>query len=191
MQMKETAMIKKINLNGKEIEYNLERKSVKNINLRIKSDGSVAVSAGRFVSVGKIEKFLVSKGDFILNAINKFENAEKTPLRQYFTEKEIKTVITNLCEKVYPYFEKRGIGYPVIKFRRMVSQWGNCRSREGILTFNTNLMYAPVECVEYVVLHEFTHFIEANHSGRFYAELEKVCPDWKERRKILKNIKLR
>lgn len=184
-------MIKKINLNGKEIEYNLERKSVKNINLRIKSDTSVSVSASRFVSVGKIEKFLISKSDFILNAIDKFENSEKIPLTQYFNEKEIKTVITALCERVYPYFKEKEIGFPVIKFRKMVSQWGNCRSREGILTFNTNLMYTPIECVEYVVLHEFTHFIEANHSKNFYAELEKVCPDWKERRKILKNIKLR
>ena len=189
--MKEETMIKKINLCGKEIEYSLERKSVKNINLRIKSDSSVAVSANRYVSVGKIEKFLVSKSDFILTALEKFENAEKTPLTQYFSEKEVRTVITKLCEKVYPYFEVKGIAYPVIKFRKMVSQWGNCRSREGILTFNTNLMYTPIECVEYVVLHEFTHFIEANHSGKFYAELEKVCPDWKERRKILRNIKLR
>ena len=113
---------------------------------------------------------------------------EKT---QYFDEKEIKAVITELCENVYPYYEKRGVDFPVIKFRKMVSQWGNCRSREGILTFNTNLMYAPYECVEYVVHHEFTHFIEANHSARFYAELEKVCPQWKEWRKKLKNIHLR
>ena len=189
--MKEKTMIKKINLNGKEIEYSLERKSVKNINLRIKSDGSVFVSANRFVSVGKIEKFLLSKSEFILNAVNKFENEEKTPLTQYFSEKEIRTVITDLCQKVYPYYEKMGIAFPVIKFRKMVSQWGNCRSREGILTFNTNLIYVPIECIEYVVLHEFTHFIEANHSARFYAELEKVCPDWKERRNFIKNIKLR
>ena len=184
-------MIKKITISGKEIEYSLERKSVKNINLRIKSDGSVFVSANRFVSVGTIEKFLVSKGDFIINAVDKFENAEKTPLTQYFTEKEIRAVIIELCEKSYPYFSERGIAFPTIKFRKMVSQWGNCRSREGILTFNTNLIYAPIECIEYVVLHEFTHFIEANHSARFYAELEKVCPDWKERRNFMKNIKLR
>lgn len=189
--MKEETMIKKINLNGKEIEYSLERKSVKNINLRIKSDGSVFVSANRFVSVGKIEKFLLSKSELILNAVNKFENEEKTPLTRYFTEKEIKVVITQLCEKVYPYYEKMGIAFPVIKFRKMVSQWGNCRCRDGILTFNTNLMYVPIECVEYVVLHEFTHFIEANHSPNFYRELEMVCPDWKGRRKILKSINLR
>lgn len=179
--------MKRIVLSGKEIEYSLERKSVKNINLRIKSDGKIFVSANRFVPVGKIEDFIISKSDFVLNALEKFSKAKKTPLTQYFDEKEIRVVITELCNKVYPYFEKKGIKYPVVKFRRMVSQWGNCRSREGVLTFNTNLMYAPLECIEYVVLHEFTHFIEPNHSASFYAELEKVCPDWKSRKKLLKN----
>lgn len=184
-------MIKKIILSGQEIEYTLTRKPVKNINLRIKSDGKVFVSANRFVSVGRIEKFILNNENFILKALKKSADTEEIPLTQYFSEKEIRTVITELCHKVYPYFEKKGIEYPVIKFRRMVSQWGNCRKEKGILTFNTNLMYAPIECIEYVVLHEFTHFIEANHSVKFYNELEKVCPDWKERRKFMRNIKLR
>ena len=62
---------------------------------------------------------------------------------------------------------------------------------QGKITFNTNLMYAPPECIEYVVLHEFCHFLQANHSKLFYAELAKVCPDWKEMRKMLKNINIR
>ncbi len=184
-------MTKKIIITGKEIEYTLIRKSVKNINLRIKSDGSVFISANRFVQAEKIENFIISKSDFIFKAIEKFENMEKKPLTQYFKESEIKTVINLLCKKVYPYFENKNVDYPVIKFRKMISQWGNCRSNEGILTFNTNLMYAPFECVEYVVLHEFTHFIEANHSAKFYEELAHVCPDWQNRRKTLKSINLR
>ena len=184
-------MIKKINLCGKEIEYTLQKKAVKNINLRIKSDCSVWVSANRFVSEHAIEKFLRDKEDFILRAIRKFEKTNYSQKKEYFSEKEIKPFIEALCKKVYPYFEEKGIPYPEIKFRKMVSQWGNCRSKEGILTFNTNLMYTPPECVEYVVLHEFTHFIEANHSASFYRELEKVCPQWKQYRKILKNISLR
>ncbi len=188
---KDEIMIKKINLKEREIEYILQRKPVKNINLRIKQDGSISVSANRFVAQSTIESFIISKSDFILNAIKMFEKDAKKPLVKYFEEKEITTVVTELCKKVYPYFKEKGIKYPEIRFRRMVSQWGNCRSKDGILTFNTNLMYAPIECIEYVVLHEFTHFIEANHSPAFYRELEKVCPDWKNRRKQMKSIKLR
>ena len=89
---------------------------------------------------------------------------------------------------MYPYFEEKGIKYPEIKFKKMISQWGNCRKEKGILTFNKNLIYAPFECIRYVVLHEFTHFLEPNHSDKFYKELEKVCSNYKELRKRLKNI---
>ena len=179
-------MIKSIELRGKTISYELNYKKVKNINLRIGADGKIFVSANRFVSVKVIEDFILSKADFILKALSRPAICE--PKKQYFSEIEIREVILDLCQKVYPYFEKQGIPYPAIKFRKMVSQWGNCRNKEGVLTFNINLMYTPFECVEYVVLHEFCHFLQANHSRVFYDELEKVCPDWKERRKLLKTI---
>lgn len=181
-------MVNKINLNGIELEYNLQYKKVKNINLRIKPDGTIHISANRRVSKGVIEEFMISKTEFILRALENFKNRSDIKKKQYFKEDEICDVILDLCKRAYPYFEKRGIKYPQIKFRDMVSRWGSCNTAKGILTFNTKLMYAPEECIEYVVLHEFTHFLQANHSDRFYYELEKVCPKWKECRKKLKSI---
>ncbi len=180
-----------IDLGQRTIEYNLEYKRVKNINLRIKSDLSVYVSASKRVSVSEIERFIKSKAEFILRALNKFENSPKKERAQYFVEDEIRDVILGICKKVYPCFEGRGIKYPVIKFRKMVSRWGSCNYVKGILTFNTKLMYAPYECIEYVVLHEFCHFLQANHSKKFYEELAKVCPSHKELRKVMRGISIR
>ena len=171
------------------ITYNLERKKVKNINLRIKPDGSVHVSAHRLVSQAVIDEFVESRAELILRAQARMQ--KRPVLTQYFTEHEIRSILLDLCKKVYPYYERLGIAFPQIRFRKMVSQWGNCRAKEGLLTFNTALMYAPIECMEYVVLHEFTHFLQQNHSKAFYAELEKVCPDWKMLRKRLKQISIR
>lgn len=181
-------MIKQIRLKGKEINYNLQYKKVKNINLRIKPDGTINVSAGRRVSQKIIEDFLISKSDFILNALEKYANKTIEPIIQYFSEDGICDAIKKICERVYPYYERLGVKYPQIRFRKMVSRWGSCNPSKGILTFNTNLMYAPRECVEYVVLHEFTHFLQANHSAAFYSELEKVCPCWKSCREKLKEV---
>ena len=181
-------MIKVINLNEKTIKYDLQYKKVKNINLRIKPDGSIHVSASIRVPQKVIDEFILSKADFILKALDKCANRLKETHVQYFTEDEIRDVILELCEKIYPYFENSGVKYPTIKFRRMVSQWGNCHSQKGILTFNTNLMYAPIECIEYVVAHEFTHFLESNHSSKFYDELAKIMPDWKVCRQNLKGV---
>lgn len=176
---------------GAKITYDLQYKRVKNINLRIKADGTVYVSANRRVPISVIEGFLISKKDFILKALKKFRSCENKPVKQYFSEEEVIQLIRDLCKKVYPYFESKGVEFPQIRFRKMVSRWGSCHTVKGILTFNTNLMYAPIECVEYVVLHEFTHFLQANHSKLFYIELEKVCPRWKEYRGIMKTISLR
>lgn len=184
-------MIKVINLKEKTIKYDLQYKKVKNINLRIKPDGSINVSTNKRVPQKVIDEFILSKADFILKALDKCANRSKEPPVQYFTEDKIRDVILELCEKIYPCFEKSGVKYPTIKFRRMVSQWGNCHSQKGILTFNTNLMHAPIECIEYVVAHEFTHFLEPNHSSGFYDELTKIMPDWKARRQKLKGISTR
>ena len=181
-------MIKNIELAGKSIQYNFQCKRVKNINLRIGADGRVSVSANRWVSEKTIENFLRSKENFILSALQKAEERAKIPPVQYFDEKEIRYLILELCEQIYPVFEARRVRFPQIKFRKMKTQWGNCHPQKGVLTFNTRLMYAPYECIEYVVAHEFTHFLQPNHSALFYAELEKVMPDWKERRKKLKEI---
>ena len=180
-------MVKEICYKDTTISYNLEYKNVKNINLRLKSDGTVNVSANKRVSENVIDSFVISKGDFILNAIKHYKTQIK---KEYFKENEIKKVIIDCCEKVYPYFESRNVKFPVIKFRKMVSRWGSCHTKKGIVTFNTYLMYAPYDCIEYVVFHEFTHFLQPNHSRLFYLELEKICPDWKVLKNKLKSIRL-
>ena len=184
-------MNREIILGDRTIKYDLQYKKVKNINLRIKPDGSINVSVNKRVPQKVIDEFIISKADFIVRALEKYKNIPATVQKQYFTEDEVKEQIHDLCNKAFPYYEKRGIKYPEIKFRKMVSRWGSCHTKKGILTFSTNLMYAPAECIEYVVWHEFTHFLQPNHSTRFYDELAKVYPNWKECRKKLKEISIR
>lgn len=184
-------MIKEIFLDEKKFTYELEYKRVKNINLRIRSDGSIYISASKRVSQKFIESFIFSKKDFILKAIESSKKRSSAPLKAYISEEELRSVIKEQCKLIYPYYKALGIPFPEIRFRKMVSRWGSCHPTKKVLTFNTALMYAPPECVEYVIWHEFTHFIEPNHSKNFYAELSKVCSDWKESRKILKGISIR
>jgi len=184
-------MIKTVILKNQIIEYELQYKKVKNINLRIKSDGKVYVSASKKVPEKYIEEFLKLKAEFIFKAIQKYKNKSETPKIQHFSEKELLEFITEFCEKIYPYYEELGVAYPQIKFRKMVSCWGVCHTKKGVVTFNKNLIFAPKECVQYVIWHEFTHFLVPNHSDKFYNELSKVFPDWKNCRNILKGISIR
>ena len=184
-------MIREIIFKDNIIQYNLQYKNVKNINMRIKPDGSINVSANKGVPLTAIDDFALSKADSIIRALERYKNMPVKEQKQYYTEGELKELILTLCNKAYPYYETRGIRYPEIKFRKMVSRWGSCHSQKGILTFNINLMYAPMECIEYVVWHEFTHFLQPNHLSDFYDELAKVYPNWNECRKKLKDINIR
>ena len=70
-------MIREIVINGRSVSYNLERKDVKNINLRIKSDQKIFVSANKKVCVSEIEKFINTKADYILKALDYYAEIEK------------------------------------------------------------------------------------------------------------------
>lgn len=97
-------MNKIIVLNNRRISYIFEYKNVKNINLRIKSDGSIFVSANKRVPEKIVEGFILSKADFILKALEKYESIPYNTLIQYFSEEEIRDVVICICKKVYPYF---------------------------------------------------------------------------------------
>lgn len=232
-------MNKKITLNGQDVYYELHYKKVKNINLRIRPDKSISVSANKFVSEKMITDFLLSKADFILGALKKYDelamhapkpkqyisgeiyrllgqdlplqvikgskntahsdensitlivkNIEDFELRKKTFDKWLRSlcveIVTLLCKEVYPSFQNLGVSYPQIKFRKMTSRWGSCHPIKQILTFNLSLIEMPLTCIEYVVVHEFTHFLQPNHSKAFYDKLSIFMPDWKERKAILK-----
>ena len=89
-------------------------------------------------------------------------------------------------DRLYPQFAPLGVPYPEIRMRVMRAAWGNCRPKSGVVTFNARLAGVPEACIEYVVAHELTHFLRADHSPAFYDALGRVIPDWKARRKELR-----
>lgn len=184
-------MIKEVNYNGTIIKYNLERKKVKNINLRIKPDLSVSVSANKRVSMKYIDSFVLRKADFILEAIKKFKNAEKEPSVPNFSEEEFNNLINNEFNNTYNSFKEYNIIKPTLKLRKMKSRWGSCNYVKGIITLNTNLIYCTVEQIRYVIIHEFSHLIVHNHSEDFYNVVKKFEPDYKRIRKEMNKINLR
>ena len=72
-----------------------------------------------------------------------------------------------------------GCEKPPLAIRAMKKRWGSL-SKKGTLTLNTELIKAPKECVDYVLIHELCHLKFQNHSSGFYKLLENVLPDWKK-----------
>lgn len=75
-------------------------------------------------------------------------------------------------------------GSPPLRILSMQTQWGSC-SPNGRVTLNPNLVKAPRECIDYVILHELCHLAEHNHSERFYRLMGQVMPDWEKTKKRL------
>lgn len=174
----------------KKIEYILERKRVKNINLRIKPDLSVHVSANKIVSVKYIDNFVLKKADFILDAIEKFKS-NKVPLVPKYTNEEFIDYIHSEFLRVYNLFKKYEISKPVLKLRKMKSRWGSCNFVKGIITLNTNLIYCSKEQISYVIIHEYSHLLVHNHSKDFYDIVVTYVPEYKRIRKEMNKINLR
>ena len=84
--------------------------------------------------------------------------------------------------------EKLGVTYGRITIRHQKTRWGSCSS-SGNLNFNCALMNTTPEIIDYVVVHELCHRKQMNHSALFWAEVEKVLPNYKELRSALKNYR--
>ena len=83
----------------------------------------------------------------------------------------------------------RDYGYdltPELKCRVMTSKWGVCYTKKNRITISSYLFHYPLECLEYIIVHEMTHFIVPNHSRRFYELVAGRMPDYKNAQKRLK-----
>jgi hypothetical protein len=83
----------------------------------------------------------------------------------------------------------KGIEHPRLTVRSMQSRWGSL-SRAGTMTLNVNLVRAPRSCIEYVVTHELCHATHRDHDARFFRLLDRLMPDWEQRKQRLETALL-
>ena len=173
--------------------YNIEvtRKDIKNMYLRVKSsDGTVLVSAPYRMSDARIKEFVESKSDWIEAAIARIRQMElkkaEAPVMVPFMERqmrqELKRHIQQLINKWEPVMGVKSDGFTI---KKMKTRWGSCNVQSHHLNFNLMLARVPDECVEYVVVHELTHLLEASHNDRFWSLMEFYLPGSRQLRKQL------
>jgi hypothetical protein len=100
------------------------------------------------------------------------------------TRKEAKKILPQRLQEIA---QKHGFNYKRLAIRNARTRWGSCSYANNI-NLNMHLIKLDGNLIDYVILHELCHTIEKNHSARFWALVEKHMPDYKERRKKLKNV---
>lgn len=168
------------------------RSKRKTLAIEIRPDMRVVVRAPEKIPQNEIMKFVEVKQNWI----------KKHLVQMYFKAEEIKKqkkepALTNadiekLCQKalsVIPdkvkyYAEIMGVTYGRITIRNQKTRWGSCSSK-GNLNFNCLLMLMPDKVLDYVVVHELCHLKQMNHSKKFWKEVERYMPDYKNYKKWL------
>jgi len=90
-----------------------------------------------------------------------------------------------LTERVEYFAQKHAFKVSKIRISSARTRWGSC-SHKGILSFTWRLVMAPLNVIDYVVVHELCHLKEMNHSKSFWAQVEAILPDYKQQRAWLK-----
>ena len=166
------------------MKYEIIRTARKTVAIQIMPDGRVIVRCPRRMSGEAVGKFVESKKSWIEK--HWISTGESLP---GFTEAELEALTRQagqiFAERAAYFATLVGVDYGRMTVRKQRSRWGSC-SAKGNLNFNCLLVLAPERVLDYVVVHELCHRKQMNHSAAFWAEVERILPDYRERRAWLK-----
>ena len=197
-------------LNEAQIELNITRKKVKNINFRLKPY-KLSVSAPYYASDADLITALSKRLDWVINQHAQLlkqqyqkqqqQRGELTPgslpdkallpvklwgepqglimgeaerIRWY--RHELQSVMPDLFAKWQPIVGK--VAHET-RIKKMTTRWGSCNTRAKRVWLSVYLPAFPIECTEYVIVHELCHLHQANHSPAFWAEVKRSMPEYK------------
>lgn len=169
------------------MEYLIKRSKRKTVSLEITADLHPLVRAPLSMSVADIETFVQKHTAWIEKHIARkrsFLHAypEPRPDELRALREQAELTLLPLVEK---YSKLMGLQVARVRITAAKTCFGSCSSK-GNICFSCRLMQYPAAAFDYVVVHELAHLRYMNHSADFYAEIEKVLPDWQQRKALLK-----
>jgi predicted metal-dependent hydrolase len=210
-------VVMKIELDNKEIEFDIQYGKRKKISIQINSLGLITVKAPKATSIEIIISTVKLHGKWLLEKSLNFAKAREIPRakeyqdegkfpylgKEYFLHELIDTSELNeeklkdnlkkfyflrckkiVGERINIYQMQLRVKPKTIEVVESRTQWGSCSSDKK-LTFNYRLAMAPIEVIDYVVIHELCHLIHMNHDRSFWRRVGSIMPDYKEKQEFL------
>ena len=166
------------------MNYTLIRSRRKTLSIEITPRGELLVRAPSRMPRREIQYFLESRRDWIAAHLAKLE-----PAPEQLSAADLQLLAARAKETIPPrvaaFAAQLGVAFGRITVRAQKTRWGSC-SMQGNLNFNCLLMLAPEAVLDYVIVHELCHRKQMNHSAEFWAEVERILPDYTEQRRWLK-----
>lgn len=162
----------------------IKRSARRSLSLEIMPDGNLLARAPQRMPEREIWAFIREKEEWIRihrrQRMERQTEAQADPLTPDQIRELADVALRVLPERCRYFAGVMGVRYGRITIRNQKTRWGSCSSGCN-LNFNCLLMLAPPEVRDYVVVHELAHLKEMNHSPRFWKEVEKVLPDYRQR----------
>jgi len=112
--------------------------------------------------------------------------------RAIVMEKWYRSILAEYINVFVEKWEKKiGVNCSETKIRKMRTLWGSCNNIKKTITLNLELSKKPLECLEYIIVHELIHLIERSHNHKFVALMDKHMSDWRSRRDLLNRLPVR
>lgn len=168
------AITKLIEENSNKIKKMIKTQEIKNEN-----------NTGFFYLGKKYDIVYVEYCDISLGENKVFLN-RKIDLDKWY-KKEAMKIYKEHLDQIYHRFSRK-IPYPSLKIRKMTTRWGVCNVKTKTITLNLELIKREVKYLDYVIVHELSHLIYANHSSKFWDLVEENMPEYKKYRKEMKEF---
>lgn len=135
-----------------------------------------------FYFLGKKYDIVYTNIDEVSLGENKIFLSKNIDLDKWLKKQALK-IFSEHLENCYENFT-RNIPHPSLRIRKMKTRWGVCNTKTHVITLNLELITKDINCLDYVIYHELSHLVEANHSKRFWTVVEENFKDYKKYRAL-------
>ena len=167
------------------MEYRIVRSHRRTLAIEVERDGTVLVRSPYGLPVRKIESFLEEKASWILKQQSRAKKRVELPTDPAEIEALRAAAKAELIPETNELAARYGFSVKSVRITSAKSRFGSC-SAENAICLSLYLMLYPAAAREYVILHELCHTVHHDHSARFYALLDRLMPDHRERRRLLR-----
>ncbi|MFA6036925.1 MAG: M48 family metallopeptidase [Legionellales bacterium] len=170
-----------LDVNG--LVVTLLRKTVKNWYLRVcPPDGRIQMTVPRLMSQERIKQAISLHLNWIAQQQQVVRQQPPPPVFHRLDRIQLQILAQPLFDKWQPII---GVRINEWRIKKMKTRWGTCNIQDKRIWLNLTLIKKPVECLEYIIVHELVHLLERDHNKRFHAFMDQFLPNWRECKKLL------